>query len=122
MGDKEHFEEILALLPKEGFLKISGEKPKNLKKEEKVQLNRKGNELLNRGNIEMAQKIFLTTGYTDGLIRLGKYFYKNNQPLEALKMFWLAPYQKGINAMVKKIAKIINSWLHEDEKGNLNYE
>ena len=38
---------------------------------QKVILNRKGNVLFNSGDIEGARRIFMTTGYTDGLVRIG---------------------------------------------------
>jgi len=117
MEEKSKYKAIIDSLPKEGFIKVTGKKPSKIKKEEKVALIRKGNELFNKGKYKLAQRIFLTTGYTDGLIRLGQYYYKNNQPLEALKMFWLAPYKKGIEAMASKLAGMISLWLREDKKG-----
>ena len=129
MGQKKNHndhQDVLDLIPEQGFIKVSGVHPAELKKEDKVVLIRKGNELFNKGKYDLAKKIFLTTGYTDGLIRLGKYYYKNNLPLEALRMFWLAPYRKGIDGLMNKFVHIISSWLNEDkqeeEKGINEYE
>ncbi|MBN2441219.1 MAG: hypothetical protein JXJ04_07725 [Spirochaetales bacterium] len=116
MGSKDSHKEVLDLMPTDGFIKVSGIQPKELKKEDKVILIRKGNELFNNGKYDFAKKIFITTGYTDGLIRLGNYYYKNNEPLEALRMFWLAPYKKGIDGLLHKFVHIIGSWLNEDKQ------
>jgi hypothetical protein len=114
--DNNGHKDVLDMIPTEGFIKVSGIHSKKLKKEDKVILIRRGNELFNKGNYDLAKKIFLTTGYTDGLIRLGNYYYKNNQPLEALRMFWLAPYQKGIDTLLSRFIHAISSWLNEDNQ------
>ncbi|MBN2535085.1 MAG: hypothetical protein JXB88_19545 [Spirochaetales bacterium] len=119
MSKENSHKEVLDLIPEQGFIKVTGIKPVNLKKEDKIILIRKGNELFNKGKYDLAKKIFLTTGYTDGLIRLGNYYYKNNQPLEAFRMFWLAPYKKGIDNLMSKFVRIINSWLNEDKQEDL---
>jgi hypothetical protein len=116
MSKENNHKQVLDLIPEEGFIKVTGINPAQLKKEDKITLIRKGNELFNQGKYDLAKKIFLTTGYTDGLIRLGNYYYKNNQPLEALRMFWLAPYQKGINGLMSKYVRVISSWLNEDNQ------
>ena len=116
MGQKNNHKDVLDLIPAQGFIKVSGIHSVDLKKEDKVALIRKGNEFFNKGKYDLAKKIFLTTGYTDGLIRLGKYYYKNNLPLEALRMFWLAPYRKGIDGLMNKFVHIISSWLNEDKQ------
>jgi hypothetical protein len=78
-------EELLHRLPKEGFLKITAAKPADptkLAEGERVALIRKGNELFNQKKLELARKIFITTGYSDGLIRLGDEYIKQAKPLE----------------------------------------
>lgn len=117
MVEKRKYKELFDAFPNEGFIKVTDKPPGEIKKEEKVALIRKGNELFNKGKYDLARRIFLTAKYTDGLIRLGQYYYKNNQPLEALKMFWLAPYKKGIEAMTSRLAGMISLWLKEDKKG-----
>jgi hypothetical protein len=83
MGSRE---ELLRRLPREGFLKITAEKPAGaakLAENERVALIRKGNELFNLKKYDLARKIFVTTGYADGLIRLGDLYLKQSKPLEA---------------------------------------
>lgn len=114
MSRKEKVQKILERLPSDGFLKVTTDKPANLDSKEKVALIRKGNELFNRGKIDLAKRIFITAGYTDGLIRIGDLYFKQNLPLEALKMYWLAPDSKKVDTMVEKMGAIIRKWLRED--------
>jgi hypothetical protein len=114
MGSRE---ELLRRLP-EGFLKITARKPAGaakLAESERVALIRKGNELYNLKKYELARKIFVTTGYADGLIRLGDLYLKHSQPLEAFRMFLLAPDSKRVQAMVEKSVAVLRHWLSEDK-------
>lgn len=106
------------LLPKQGFIKTRVEKKSELSKQEKTALNRKGNEAFNNKRYDLAKKIFITTGYTDGLIRLGNYYYENSQPLEALRMFYLAPYSQGIEKLTATMAGVLNFWLRDGNERN----
>jgi hypothetical protein len=109
-------EELLKKVPKEGFLKITQSQAAELPKEQRVALIRKGNELFNQKKYEMAKRIFLTTGYSDGLIRLGNFYLDQNMPLEAFRMYWLAPDHKKVQAMLEKTVAIIKKWLKEGEQ------
>lgn len=53
----------------EGFIKTTDEPVKSLTSEQKVVLNRKGNVLFNQGDYLNAQRLFITTGYSDGLMK-----------------------------------------------------
>ena len=116
MGKKEKIERALKNIPGEGFLKVTGEGKLRLDSSKRVALIRKGNELFNRGEIELAKKIFLTTGYADGLIRIGDLYMKQNLPLEAFRMYYLAPYPKKVEEMMEKMVAIIRKWIREDGK------
>jgi len=109
--------DVLKKIPKQGFIKLSIDKVDFEKPEEKVALIRKGNELFNKGQYELAKRIFVTTGYSDGLIRLGDYYLAEKNPLEAFRMYWLAPSKKHVEAMTEKMAKIIRLWLDAKQKG-----
>ena len=86
---------------------------------ERLILIRKGNELFNRGDIEKAAKIFVTTAYKDGLIRVGDhYYFKEKNPLKALHFYIEADYKKRINELTEKMAMIIKKWLKEDRKSS----
>ena len=54
------------------FIKTSDLPLEGLSDQQKVALNRRANALLNEGKIEMAKRIFITTGYSDGLTRIGE--------------------------------------------------
>jgi hypothetical protein len=114
---KRKSEELLKLIPKEGLIKVTGISRASLTSESRTALIRKGNELFNQGKIDLAKRIFITTGYSDGLIRMGDYYFKKKKPLEAFRMYKLAPDHKTAEGMVEKMAAIIQRWLKADEKG-----
>jgi len=89
--------------------------PPKIDGSQKAALNRKGNMLFNSGKIEEARKIFITTGYSDGLSRVGDYYKSQNRPLEALRMYWLAPDKAKSNTMIIQLAGIIQNMVNEDE-------
>ncbi len=100
----------------EGFIK-TGDVPKDdLRQETKAGLNRKGNELFNAGDVEAARRVFQTTGYSDGLIRVGDRYAADGKPIEALKMFWLARDKRRSGELIEKIARIIQNSLVEEAK------
>ena len=78
---------------------------------QKAALNRKGNILYNSGNIEGAKRIFLTTGYSDGLIRIGDYYNSKGKNLEALKMYWIAPDHKKADPIIQQLSAVIQNLL-----------
>ena len=73
----------------EGFIKVTDNPVSSLNSEQKVILNRKGNILFNQGDIESARRIFTTTGYSDGLTRVGDIYKEKNESLKALKQYVL---------------------------------
>jgi hypothetical protein len=81
----------------------------------KVKLNRKGNELFNRGEVETARRIFQTTGYSDGLIRVGDRYLAERKPVDALKMYWLAKDERRTEELIGKMALVIQNLLNEEK-------
>lgn len=106
-------EDILKKLPSDGLLKVTSEKTAPLTREQRAALIRKGNQLFNKGEFGLAQRIFITTKYSDGLIRLGDHYAKGGRPLEALRAYWIAPAPDKRAVMVEKIAQVIKQWLSE---------
>jgi hypothetical protein len=88
---------------------------------ERIILIRKGNEFFNKGEIEKAAKIYTTTAYKDGLIRIGDhYWFELKNPLKALHYYIEAQYEKRIREITERIAEIVKKWMREDtplEKG-----
>ena len=105
--------EILDAMPREGFIKIPESGAGSLSPERKVKLLRKGNQLFNEGDIETAGKIFVTIGYSDGMIRVGDYYYNHNRHLEALRMYKAAPAPQKVEFLISKMAQVVRSWISE---------
>ncbi len=79
----------------------------NLNAEQKAMLNRKGNEFFNKGDIEAARRIFITTGYSDGLTRIGDSYASKGRDVDALKLYWLAHNRRKADAIIKKLSELI---------------
>ena len=80
---------------------------------DKAILNRKGNILYNNGDIESARRIFITTGYSDGLIRIGDYYNSRKRFLDALRMYWTAPDRVKAEPIIMRLSMIIQTLLNE---------
>ena len=88
---------------------------KVLTPKERLLLIRKGNEFFNNGNIEKAAKIFVTTAYKDGLIRVGDYYYFDEKnPIKALYFYLEADYRKRIDEVTERMAQVLKKWLNEN--------
>jgi hypothetical protein len=98
---------------KNAFIKVSTQAP--VESSQKAVLNRKGNQLFNDGDIEGARRIFMTTGYSDGLARVGDFYKSKDRLLEALKMYWIAPDRKKSAPLIEQLAGVMKSLLNEDE-------
>ncbi|MDR0550888.1 MAG: hypothetical protein LBG72_02585 [Spirochaetaceae bacterium] len=82
----------------------------------KVTLNRKANVLYNEGDIEGARRIFVTTGYTDGLTRIGDHYKAQGRLLDALQMYQMAPNPKRITELSVEFALMLKGLLKEEAK------
>ena len=95
--------------------------------QQKAALNRKGNQMFNEGDIEGARRIFLTTGYSDGLSRVGDNYKSNDKLLEALQMYWAAPDKRKSEPLIERLAGVIQNLLKNDDESvlpdnGINYE
>jgi len=97
----------------DGFIKLTDKPVNGLTPEQKVILNRKANIMFNNGNVEDARRIFITTGYSDGLTRVGNYYMEKNQSLKALKAYFLAHNKRESEAIYEKIAQVLSSIIRE---------
>jgi hypothetical protein len=107
-------EELLSKLPREGFLKLS--RPSELPDEQRIGLIRKGNAFFNEKKFDLAKRIFVTTGYSDGLIRLGDLYVRQGKPLEALRMYWLAPDREKVDVLLEGTVNVLRKWLKEENQ------
>ena len=80
----------------------------------KAALNRKGNVLFNTGDIEGARRIFLTTGYSDGLSRVGDTYKSRGQLLDALRMYLMAPDRTKADPIIQQLSEIIRQFIDEE--------
>ena len=83
---------------------------------QKAALNRKGNLLFNNGDIETAKRIFITTGYSDGLSRIGDYYKSKSRFIDALQMYWIAPDHTKSEALIKNISGLLRQLLQQEEE------
>jgi hypothetical protein len=94
------------------FIKTTGKLP--LSSSQKVALNRKGNVLYNAGDIEGAKRLFLTTGYSDGIARIGDYYKAQGRLLDALRMYWIAPDHNKAQPILMQLSVMIKELIHEE--------
>ena len=97
----------------DGFIKVTDRSIGTLNPEQKVALNRKGNVLFNEGNVDAARRIFVTTGYSDGLTRVGDAYGKKNEDLTALKYYVLANNARKTGPLYEKLAHIVSVMLKD---------
>ena len=109
---------VFMRFPTEGLIKTADKPISDVGDEQKVRLNRRGNELFNKGDIESARRVFQTTGYSDGLIRVGERYLSDKRPVDALKMFWLAHDERRSGELIEMMSLVIQNLLHaaEEEK------
>ena len=96
----------------DGFIKVTDNPVSGLSSEQKVILNRKANIMFNNGNIEDARRIFITTGYSDGLTRVGDYYMNRKESLKALKAYYLAHNKRDTEPIYEDIAKVISALIN----------
>ncbi len=113
--DKKLKSEFEKHITSEGFIKTSDEPVQTLTSEQKVILNRKGNVLFNQGDYFNAQRLFITTGYSDGLARVGDVYMKSDKELNALKLYWLAHNKRKCEPLIEKIAGLLSMLINEEE-------
>ena len=93
------------------FIKVTENALTPLSSEQKVVLNRRGNQLFNEGFINEAQRIFVTTGYSDGLTRVGDYY------IEALRMYCLAKNKRKSDPIIDSLVRLIRVLIDTETKG-----
>jgi hypothetical protein len=102
--------------PSDRLIKTADLPTPGVEPDRKTKLNRKGNELFNGGDVESARRIFQTTGYSDGLIRVGDRYLSDSRPIDALKMYRLAHDEKRSERLISSAALVIQHLLNEKEE------
>ncbi len=108
-------DKLIKSLPSEGFLKVARADQSSIDSKQRAALIRKGNKLLNEGDVHTAKRIFLTTGYTAGIEYIADQHYKDGDLYEALRLYWLAPSQHKKEQIVERMAVALKKMLHEEE-------
>lgn len=93
------------------FIKVTDAPVQGLSDQQKVTLNRKANTLFNEGKYEMAERIFITTGYSDGLTRVGDRYAEKNLYLKALKLYLLAHNKRKSEPLIEKLSQTVSFML-----------
>jgi hypothetical protein len=96
------------------FLKNTAPGPV-LESADKAALNRKGNKLFNSGDIESARRIYLTTGYSDGLIRVGDRYKAQGRIMDALRMYWIAPDKNKADLIIMQLSEVVRNFLNNSQ-------
>ena len=99
------------------FIKVTENALTPLSSEQKVVLNRRGNQLFNEGFINEAQRIFVTTGYSDGVTRVGDYYIAHDNTLEALRMYCLAKNKRKSDPIIDSLVRLIRVLIDTETKG-----
>ena len=97
------------------FIKTGDLPAKGLSDAQRVALVRKANALFNDGDLAMAERIFIATGYSDGLTRIGDKYAQKNEYMDALKMYLLAHNKRKSEPIVEKIAQTVSLLLSQED-------
>ncbi len=82
--------------------------------ETKTALIRKGNEHFNRGDLDLAERIFLTVRYSDGLKRLAEYHFRRLKNVKKALDLYRQAGGREEEAMYELIAMGIKRLLADD--------
>ena len=104
----------MAEIPETGFIRLTAPAKTKVTPVQKAALIRRGNQLFGEGKITLAQKMFLTLGYSDGIIRCGDYHYKKADYWEAFRMYKLAPAPQQLAELTARMADVVREWLNDD--------
>ena len=90
---------------------------------ERAKLMRKGNELFNQGDIDLAAKVFITTGYMDGIIRVADYyFFDKRLPLNALPYYRMAKRQDKVDEIYERMFFALKKMVGKEEPPKIKVE
>lgn len=84
--------------------------------EKRALLVRVGNLMLNEGRVEEARRVFLTINYSAGLKRIGEYYLRSGNPIEAMKMFYFSSSNPTFQELAKTAAESIRHLIKGNDK------
>lgn len=102
--------------PAGGFIKTAGGSGPKVTAEQRAQLIRQGNELCNKGLYDVAERIFVTLHYSDGMLRVGDALYKRREYARAMRLYMQAPDPKRVERLSKRMSLVVKQWLIESER------
>jgi len=70
--------------------------------------------VFNRGDVALAERIYRTTRYSAGLVRIGDWYMRQNRPLEALASTGRAAAGGKADLVVERMARVLSGWLKEE--------
>jgi len=103
-------------IPAAGFIKTTGGSGPKVTGEQRAQLIRQGNELCNKGLYDVAERIFVTLHYSDGMLRVGDAMYKRREYARAMRLYMQAPDPKRVERLSKRMSLVVKQWLIESER------
>ena len=56
----------------------------------------------------------MTTGYSDGLSRVGDYYKSQNRLIEALHMYWIAPDRNKSEPLIEQLSFLIKQLIESN--------
>jgi hypothetical protein len=69
--------------------------------------------MFNQGLVEDAKRIYLTTGYSDGLTRVADMYVQQGKELEGLALYLKAHNARNSEPLAEKLARIISKTMEE---------
>ncbi|MBO5607869.1 MAG: hypothetical protein J5930_08245 [Treponema sp.] len=98
-----------------GFIKTTDAPVSGLSSQQKVVLIRKANELFNQKKYDMAERIYITTGYSDGLTRCGDVYAEKKEYMAALRLYLLAHNKRKSEPLIEKISGMVSVMLKSED-------
>jgi hypothetical protein len=103
-------------IPAAGFIKTTGGSGPKVTGEQRARLIRQGNELCNKGLYDVAERIFVTLHYSDGMLRVGDALYKRREYARAMRLYMQAPDPRRVERLSKRMSLVVKQWLIESER------
>jgi hypothetical protein len=64
----------------------------------------------------MAERIYIATGYSDGMVRMGDAHFRQQHYRDAMRLYQLAPAPDRVSKLARRMALVVQQWLIEDAR------